>query len=337
MAVTLLSKFSSIFAWPIPSVPKYSGPFAVGVHDIESTYPTVCAGLSVSSRDLASHGTVLVRLFYPAGPLTTGASRAPWLPHPPNEYASGYGALVRLPAWVSVPLFSAALLFTRGPAYMNARFLRPQEAAAAAAAFPPGRSDAARAEIQAEVAAIAASKRYPVVVFSHGLAGCRTTYSSICGELASHGMVVAAVEHRDGSAANTSYPSPAAEKPGATRVHYRLPPPVDDAKTFRTVQLEHRVDEVRLAVRLLRALDKGANVREKDDGWPHAGDFDLSHLCGALDLADNLFVAGHSFGAATALKSVSVKDNPFRAAVAFDPWMLTVEGIDVLRPVLVMN
>lgn len=36
----------------------------------------------------------------------------------------------------------------------------------------------------------------PVVVFSHGLAANRSLYSSICCQLASHGYLVAALEHR---------------------------------------------------------------------------------------------------------------------------------------------
>lgn len=47
-------------------------------------------------------------------------------------------------------------------------------------------------------------KRFPVVIFSHGLAGSRLSYSQYCGELASHGVVVVALEHRDGSGIQTT-------------------------------------------------------------------------------------------------------------------------------------
>lgn len=39
-------------------------------------------------------------------------------------------------------------------------------------------------------------KRFPFVIYSHGLGANRTAYSTICCDLASHGFIVAAVEHR---------------------------------------------------------------------------------------------------------------------------------------------
>lgn len=50
------------------------------------------------------------------------------------------------------------------------------------------------------LAAPTQSKKYPLVIFSHGLAGTRNTYSQYCTALASEGYVVLALEHRDGSA-----------------------------------------------------------------------------------------------------------------------------------------
>jgi platelet-activating factor acetylhydrolase len=41
--------------------------------------------------------------------------------------------------------------------------------------------------------------KFPLVIFSHGLAGTRTTYSQYCSALASEGYVVLSIEHKDGS------------------------------------------------------------------------------------------------------------------------------------------
>ena len=49
--------------------------------------------------------------------------------------------------------------------------------------------------------------KHPVIFFSHGLAGNRFLYSAFCGEMASRGYIVAAVESRDGSGPSTTIKS----------------------------------------------------------------------------------------------------------------------------------
>lgn len=46
----------------------------------------------------------------------------------------------------------------------------------------------------------ASTARFPIFLFSHGMASSRTDYTHYLGSLAGRGHVVAAVEHRDGSA-----------------------------------------------------------------------------------------------------------------------------------------
>lgn len=58
---------------------------------------------------------------------------------------------------------------------------------------------------------------FPVIVFSHGLHAYRTIYSGICCDLASHGFVVASVEHKDQSACVTFNRSP---PPGVVKGDY---------------------------------------------------------------------------------------------------------------------
>lgn len=125
--------------------------------------------------------TVLFTLFYPTSLDEKAAKeyrRVAWLGRPKKrgtaaliDYLSQYGLAGPFAAIPASPAL-LSLLAAKAPAYGGAPLADPTSAAA-----PP----------------------FPVVVFSHGLAGSRLAYSQYCGELASHGIIVAAVEHRDGS------------------------------------------------------------------------------------------------------------------------------------------
>lgn len=128
-------------------------------------------------------------------------------------------------------------------------------------------------------------KGFPVIVFSHGLLGTKELYSAMTMELASHGFIVIAIQHTDGS-------SPIAVRPDGSAVYFKSLQSVVDSKGVdagvfeRRKQVDWRVREMRTAVQLIPHLYKGL------------GDFPSSNGC--ID-ASKVIIAGHSFGGATAV------------------------------------
>ncbi|RZC27663.1 platelet-activating factor acetylhydrolase, partial [Asbolus verrucosus] len=146
------------------------------------------------------------------------------------------------------------------------------------------------------------------IILSHGLGGHRSLYSNLCCELASRGYLVTALEHRDRSACYTFYykSKDDAENKIRTNVEYQPFQLGENHFKQRKEQVEYRAKECSRTVDFLMDLNNG-NVPHNviNDVPTHRQiDFRLTDLVGKLDL-ENLTMAGHSFGGATALLTLA--------------------------------
>ncbi|RSH82289.1 hypothetical protein EHS25_005999 [Saitozyma podzolica] len=199
--------------------------------------------------------------------------------------------------------------------------------------------------------------KYPLVIFSHGLAGTRNTYSQYCSALASRGFVVLALEHRDGSApavvlhtaeslsgrlasvsGEGSLTDKTEEKPEKGSVLYYVKhtelgwkEEEDSSLThFRTLQLKARVREVYEAYHSFRRL-LAAEADVADVVMPGADGLKKKEWAESFrDHVDveELYLTGHSFGGGTMmhlLQTPSPSEHlpalTVRRCIALDPWL----------------
>ena len=199
----------------------------------------------------------------------------------------------------------------------------------------------------AKTAKISPTQDLPVIIFSHGLVGMRTTCSSLCVQLASFGYVVIAVEHRDGTACMSI------SKDGTiiSRIPYQIgndekisgnggekakvwkktaPTPFVakfvGERAWRQRQSILRADEIQGAIDTVLGgpLDPEQIVWSSDQQV-------------VAELFRNNFVSkpticliGHSFGACTALY-VAAKDKRVTSCIALDPWMFPMPHLQSSR------
>ncbi|XP_065898491.1 platelet-activating factor acetylhydrolase-like [Dysidea avara] len=175
----------------------------------------------------------------------------------------------------------------------------------------------------------------PVIMFSHGITGMRAVYSATCCDLASHGYLVAAIEHRDRSAGHcyTKYWKNDSKKFVDHWIPYKKLPSSDEELIYRAQQLTIRRKEILLGLDFIQQLDGSGEFENLLQS-----DFDFKQFKGKLDLVHTA-VMGHSFGGATTLTALA-DDKRFQVGIALDTYMMPVEdGIEdkVEQPLLFIN
>jgi platelet-activating factor acetylhydrolase len=143
------------------------------------------------------------------------------------------------------------------------------------------------------------------MIFSHGLGGSRNMYSHILGSLASHGMVVIAPEHRDGSAPISFVHTPGQKEEIKTTEYKRVAHKAStEVYESRDEQLRIRLWELGLIHDALLKIDKRIALSNvADDHKKHSG---LTMFAHKLDVhtPGSITFGGHSFGAATMVQLV---------------------------------
>ncbi|MCJ1469995.1 hypothetical protein MMC07_008640 [Pseudocyphellaria aurata] len=178
------------------------------------------------------------------------------------------------------------------------------------------------------------SKRWPVMVFSHGLGGTKNAYSHLAGSLSSHGVVVIAPEHRDGSAPTSIIRN----MDGTTHrtvdfislPHVRSP----EVEDGRDAQLKVRLWELGLIHETLLKIDRGeplTNVAAREDKVAEG----LAMFASKLDIhrPGCISWSGHSFGAATMVQFVKSVFYRSHSAPSYRPLFTPAEDSAIAKQI----
>lgn len=274
---SILSRFN-----PINSFPEYHGPYSVGTVDVE--IPT--ADLPQPSE--APEGappTVACRIFYPcAKPLSSDADRpVRWIARPQRLNVAALIQFLGLTERKSNALSYLTQWFywININAHRNAPILD----------------------------APTSNKRWPVTFFSHGLAGSRNAYSYICGNMASDGMIVVAMDHRDGSSpvqyVRATAKTEAYSVPAVKISHEAC----DEVWEARDKQLRIRLWETSTVYEAMMKIDGGVKLENLDENTSQSRKSRvevLQRFAGVMDVQrpGKVSWAGHSFGACSIVQLI---------------------------------
>ncbi|MET0419265.1 MAG: hydrolase [Actinoplanes sp.] len=166
----------------------------------------------------------------------------------------------------------------------------------------------------------AAAGRRPVVLYSPGFGGERTSSTALVEDLAAHGYVVVTIDH--------THDAQFVEFPDGRIATHAVPPPTGPDDTLDPV-LDVRVADTRFVLDQLTAISRGRNPDASGRALPRG-------LGQALDLS-RVGMFGHSLGGAAAADTMRA-DRRIRAGVNLDGTFfgrVTTTGLD--RPFLMLG
>lgn len=266
---------------PIRYFPAYNGPYTVGTVDVEIPVSDLP---SPADAPEDAQPTIAFRMFYPCVKPEKNEVDRPvrWIPQPQRETIASFAKFLGLGHKMAgaVSYLAQQLYWVKLPAHRNAKLLDPPTS----------------------------NRRWPVTVFSHGLAGSRNAYSQICGDLASNGMIVIALDHRDGSSPIQYVRATATSEAhivGPVKVPHH--PVTDEVYKGRDKQLRIRLWEICVAFEALVKIDRGHNIENLDSNISRLRRECREVLWQFNDMMDihrsgKVTWAGHSFGAATTVQ-----------------------------------
>ncbi|KAM0296184.1 hypothetical protein HYE67_008116 [Fusarium culmorum] len=282
-------------------LPAYSGPHDVGAIDLEIPLdkPKRISDtiLKETGKPAFEVETVLFTVYYPT--VKNAASRAalhPWVPKPISLTAEGYARAASFNNFITRPIFTFALWLLVGSIKIPAKVDTP---------------------------ILDSDAKFPVMIFSHGSVSSRTDYTHYIGELASHGHVIAALEHRDGSCPGTMVQiKNKKDRPVFLIKEKDLQSsrPMNDT-VLKKEQLAVRTEEILQAIRVLQDVNNGKGSEIFTSNSRHEGQT-LAAWSNRLDFA-HLTINGHSYGATGALQALKTANttstNPAIGGIALDP------------------
>ncbi|MFI8081835.1 alpha/beta hydrolase family protein [Kitasatospora sp. NPDC086009] len=269
---------AAAWAFPVPVFPEPSGDFAVGTRVVQWTDPLRPETFTADPDD---RRTVVVQLWYPAQRSPSGTRRAQYLGRTEQEARTVSDALAQ---GVGLPGFLVD-------------------------GVPRARS---RSIFDAPVDG--GGGRFPVVLFSPGSGGVRTQNTAWAEELASHGYVVAALDHPYDSAAVVL-----ADGRTITTETASSGDPDEDEK-LAAGWTAIRAADLGFVLTQLDGLDRGAIA---------------DPLNGRLDTG-RVAVAGHSMGGAAALQAAR-QDRRFDAVIDLDGFPHGPTTPSLVQPVLALT